>query len=36
MEHEVLILGAVDQDAARRTHSRYFLHLPKPAESVGS
>jgi hypothetical protein len=32
MEREVVILEAVDEDALRRTHSRYFADSPKVAD----
>ncbi len=31
MEHEVVILGAIDEETVRKTHSRYFKHIPEAA-----
>jgi len=31
MQHEVVLLRAHNEQALRRTHSRYFKHLPQPA-----
>ena len=32
MQHEVVILTAHNEHALRKTHDRYFKHLPQPAE----
>ena len=31
MQHEVVLLRAESEEALRRTHERYFKHLPQPA-----
>jgi hypothetical protein len=31
MQREVVLLGAIDEEAVRKTHERYFKHLPQPA-----
>ena len=33
LEHEVVFLEALDEQALRRTHERYFRNLPEAAES---
>ncbi len=34
IEHEVVLLDALDEDAIRRTHRRYFEDLSQIAESM--
>jgi hypothetical protein len=34
IEHEVVLLDAIDEDAIRRTHRRYFQDLSQIAESM--
>jgi len=34
IEHEVVLLDAIDEDAIRRTHRRYFEDLSQIAESM--
>ena len=34
IEHEVVLLDAMDEDAIRRTHRRYFEDLSQIAESM--
>jgi len=33
LEHEVLLLEGRDEQTLRRTHERYFRHLPEPTTS---
>ncbi len=36
IDHELVLLDAADEDALRRTHSRYFMDLRELLKSVGS